>query len=172
MSSLEPFRPDRTPPSFFVAAKLRSPTQSAEKFLSDPFGRCVPDPARLDRAGRVHALRRLAGALQAGSVEARWLGRALGAWLQTGGTLEQALGVAPARGSRMTAPAMAQQARRDEALSQLVHEFGDARALRILSGAEPCPDAHMDLFLAARELGCTASRSALRRARQRVASSG
>lgn len=136
----------------------------------DAFGRLLIDPGQLDLPGRVDALRRLSGSLQASSNrENQWLGRVLLQWLQHGGDLAEILGVRPPKGSHATAQSVVLQARRDQVLMRLATALGsDAQAIRVLRGQIPCPPAFGDLVRDAHSLECPCSRSAFARARWRA----
>lgn len=91
--------------------------------MHDPFGRSALPSEPIDRAGRVRALHAAAAALSAGEPLPRgisaWLGRALVAWLETGGDLELRLGVRAPRGSHMTAQRLILRAEPGRASSRM-----------------------------------------------------
>lgn len=128
----------------------------------DAFGRLLTSPARLPVEEKVECLRRLAGSLQASEqAESRWLGESIATWVRCGGTLEDALGVAPGR------PAMlvrrAEVSRLLLRLSALVG--GDARASRILRGIEEAPAVAVELVIELHARRAPTSRRAFIRAR-------
>lgn len=138
-----------------------------------PFGRLLVDPARLSYAERVDVARGLSGTLQASADPgARWLGAGLSQWLQRGGSLEVVLGLRPPRGSHQTAQRIVRAEHVDRMLARLVCSVhGQARAARILSGAEPAPAAVADLVEQLHTLDAPCSRrsivAAVHRARRR-----
>lgn len=132
----------------------------------DAFGRLIVDPNALSHRARIDVLRRVAGELQAAnSREARWLGQQLIGWLHDGGDLAQRLGVRPTPGSRATPQATVRIAERDARIRRLVVAVGSqARAARILQGAEPAPARAAALAAELLEMGAPRSRRAIVRA--------
>lgn len=133
------------------------------------FGR--PDPTRLDRRGRIDALRRLAGALQADAApDRRWLGEQIGRWLREGGDLDAVLGVRPRRGCTVTPQRSIEREYRDRLLLRLAAACGsDREALAILRGDVACPPEVQEAVAELRELGAAVGHDAITRARNRLA---
>ena len=141
--------------------------------IRSPFGRLLVDPPKLTFAERVDVTRQLSGTLQAhADLGMRWLGAGLSEWLQRGGSLEVVLGLRPPRGGHQTAQRIVRAEHVDRMLARLVCSVhGQARAARILSGAEPAPAAVADLVAQLHTLGAPCSRrsivAAVHRARRR-----
>lgn len=135
------------------------------------FGQLLVDPGTLDLSGRVEALRRLVGRLQADTErESQWIAGAFQAWLRDGGDLADHLGLKPLRGSHGTPQALMRQATTDRALMRLAVVAGSVRrASQILRGLVECPPACVELVAELRELEAPASEAAITRARGRAA---
>lgn len=148
---------------------MSSPWHTAPR---NAFGALLADPETLTRDERLAELRRVAGRLAADPDRGvRWLAAGLLAWTTRGVRLDEALGLLRPRGSRRSVTGLARQAARDEALLRLAAAVGcDRRALRVLRGAEPCPDAHRPLLAAARAAGVPTGANSVMRARHRFAS--
>lgn len=134
----------------------------------DAFGRLTCDPSRLDLAGKVEAVEAALGAMRASRQrEVAWLGECVSRWLAGAEpTIEHALGLRPAPGSRKTAQAVALAKRQARALLALAAAAGsDARALQIARGAVACPRGLEHLVDEARALRCPMSANAISRAR-------
>lgn len=129
------------------------------------------DPARLDRRGRIDALRRLAGGLQADATpDRRWLGEQIGRWLREGGDLDAVLGVRPRRGCTVTPQRSIEREYRDRLLLRLATIAGtDRLALEILRGDAACPPELEETVAELRVLRAPVAHDAITRARNRLA---
>ena len=137
----------------------------------DAFGRPLPvDPAKLPHGARVDEARRLAGRWLASSDPSeRGFGAGLGQWLRAGGDMAAVLGLRPPHGSHSTAQRILAIEHRDRLIVRLVVAVGSqARAARILSGAEAAPAAVADLVAELHELGAPCSRRAIVEAARRL----
>jgi hypothetical protein len=140
--------------------------------VRDAFGRLLCDPMLLTHRERVDIARQLSGRLLASADRGeRGFGAGLGQWLRAGGDMAAVLGLRPPRGSHRSAQRILAIEHRDRLVVRLVVAVGSqARAARILSGAEAAPAAVVPMVQELQALRAPCSRRAIvdavRRARE------
>lgn len=123
----------------------------------------------LTRLERVHLLRRCAGRLQADTDPAvRWLGESLQVALQNGISLDDAVGIRPARGSKATAAQMIRREQNDIDICRLVDMLGVVGTSRALRGEVSAPSELVTAVDRLHDQGVGTSPSAVSRAARRA----
>ena len=95
----------------------------------------------MDRIGRIQALRRASGGLQASSdLTFVWLGRCIARAFETGTTIDAALEITPPRGSKTSPARVIRMERQNHLLRSLALTLGTAKAASaVLKGKVPTP---------------------------------
>jgi len=131
----------------------------------DAWGR--PNPAAMDRVGRINCLRQAAGALQAADDPVFvWLGKAIVAAFQEGTTIDRALGIVAPAGVKNTPRRIILTEQQQVLLLRLSTALGsDKKASAVLTGRVSTPPEVADLVTELKRLKAPASVWAFTRAR-------